>query len=185
VRERFDRLEEQLEILLGLWSTPEGGTFTYHGRYYTLADCPVAFRPVQKPHPPILVGGYGRTRTPALAVRFASEFNIPGATAAQAAEQFTRVDKVCEEFGRNPESLIKSVWVTTCIGRDDDEFTRRATAIGQDPSSLRTQGIAGVPCEAKDSLRRFESAGANRIYLQFLTLGDLEHLDLIAEVLMS
>lgn len=184
MRERFDRLEEQLEILLGLWSTPEGGTFTYHGRYYTLADCPVAFRPVQKPHPPILVGGYGRTRTPALAVRFASEFNIPGATAAQAAEQFTRVDKVCEEFGRNPESLIKSVWVTTCIGRDD-EFTRRATAIGQDPSSLRTQGIAGVPCEAKDSLRRFESAGANRIYLQFLTLGDLEHLDLIAEVLMS
>jgi hypothetical protein len=90
-----------------------------------------------------------------------------------------------EELGRDPESLVKSVWFTTCIGQDDAEFIRRATAIGHAPASLRKQGIAGVPSEAKDSLHRFELAGANRVYLQFLTLNDLEHLDLIAEVLMT
>jgi F420-dependent oxidoreductase-like protein len=185
LRERFDRFEEQLEILHGLWSTPEGETFSYHGRYYTLADCPVAFRPVQQPHPPILVGGYGRTRTPALAARFAAEFNVPGPTASQAAEQFARVDKACEESGRDPQSLTKSVWLTTCIGRDEDEFLRRASAIGHAPASLRERGIAGTPGEARQSLRRYESAGANRVYLQFLTLSELEHLDLIAEVLMA
>lgn len=185
VHERFDRFTEQLEILQGLWATPEGEAFTYHGRYYTLVDCPVAFRPVQQPQPPILIGGYGRIRTPALAARFAAEFNVPGATPIQAAEQFARVDKACEELGRDPESLTKSVWVTTCIGQDDEEYIRRATAIGRAPASLREQGIAGLPSEAKQSLHAFESAGAERVYLQFLTLDDLEHLDLIAEVLMA
>jgi F420-dependent oxidoreductase-like protein len=185
VHERFDRLTEQLEILQGLWSTPEGEAFTFHGRYYALTDCPVTFRPVQQPHPPVLIGGYGRTRTPTLAARFAAEFNVPGPTATQAAEQFKRANKACEEFGRDPESLVKSVWVTTCIGQDEDEYARRATAIGYAPASLRERGIAGVPSEAKESLHRFESAGASRVYLQFLTLNDLEHLDLIAEVLMT
>ncbi|HTX84397.1 MAG TPA: LLM class F420-dependent oxidoreductase [Streptosporangiaceae bacterium] len=185
VQERFDRLTEQLEILQGLWSTRQGEAFTYYGRYYTLTDCPVTFRPAQQPHPPVLIGGYGRRRTPALAARFAAEFNVPGATPAQAAEQFARVDKACEELGRDPESLKKSVWVTTCIGKDDAEYTRRATAIGRSPAGLREQGIAGLPSEAKESLRRFESAGAERVYLQFLTLDDLDHLDLIAEVLLA
>jgi F420-dependent oxidoreductase-like protein len=185
LHERFDRLTEQLEILDGLWATPEGEAFTYHGRYYTLTECPVTFRPVQQPHPPLLIGGYGRTRTPALAARFAAEFNVPGPSPAQAAEQFARADKACEELGRDPESLTKSVWVTTCIGGDEDEFTRRATAIGRSPASLRERGIAGLPAEAKQSLHAFESAGAERVYLQFLTLDELEHLDLIAEVLMA
>jgi F420-dependent oxidoreductase-like protein len=185
LRERFDRFEEQLEILQGLWSTPEGQLYNYEGRYYALTDCPVMFRPVQQPHPPILIGGYGRTRTPALAARFAAEFNVPGATPSQAAEQFARADKACEEIGRDPQSLTKSVWVTTCIGQDEEEYTSRATAIGRPPASLREQGIAGLPSEAQESLRRFESAGAERVYLQFLTLDDLEHLDLIAEVLMA
>jgi F420-dependent oxidoreductase-like protein len=185
VHERFDRLTEQLEILQGLWSTRQGEAYTYRGRYYTLTDCPVTFRPVQQPHPPVLIGGYGRRRTPSLAARFAAEFNVPGATPTQAAEQFARADKACEELGRDPESLTKSVWVTTCIGKDDEEYSRRAAAIGRSPAGLREQAIAGLPSEAKESLRRFESAGAERVYLQFLTLDDLEHLDLIADVLMA
>jgi F420-dependent oxidoreductase-like protein len=185
MRERFDRFEEQLEILHGLWSTADGETFSYDGRYYTLTDCPVEFRPVQKPHPPILIGGYGRTRTPALAARFASEFNVPGPTSQLAAEQFTRVSKACREHGRDPDSLVKSVWVTTCIGRDEQEYARRAAAIGHAPHVLRNQGIAGTPSDAKASLARYESAGADRVYLQFLTVDDLEHLDLIADVLLA
>jgi len=185
VGERFRRFEEQLEILRGLWSSEEGSTFDYRGRYYTLTDCPVVFQPAQKPHPPILIGGYGKKHTPALAARFAAEFNIPGATPDQAAEQFARVSEACRAYGRDPESLTKSVWVTTCIGRDDLEYSRRAEASGHAPDMLRARGIAGTPDQARASMERFRSAGADRVYLQFLTLDDLEHLDLIAEALMT
>ena len=100
LKERFDRFTEQLEILHGLWTTPEGSNFDYDGRYYQLEQCPVMFRPVQEPHPPILIGGYGARRTPALAARFAAEFNVPAATLGPTAEQYARVDAACEEIGR-------------------------------------------------------------------------------------
>src|SRR6202044_2563869 len=93
---RVDRFTEQLEILHGLWTTPEGSTFDYNGEYYTLGDCPVMFRPFQEPHPPILIGGYRPRRTPALAAKFAAEFNVPAATLGPTAEQDARVAAACE-----------------------------------------------------------------------------------------
>jgi F420-dependent oxidoreductase-like protein len=183
LRERFDRFEEQLEILHGLWATPEGGRFDYDGRYYQFEQCPVVFRPAQRPHPPILLGGYGARRTPALAARFAAEFNVPGATAEQAAVQFARVDEACRLIGRDPASLTRSVWLTVCIGRDEAELERRAAAIGRDPGELREHALAGLPAEARATLGRYEEAGVGRVYLQFLDLDDLDHLDLAIEVL--
>ena len=183
VKERFDRFAEQLEILHGLWTAPEGSSFDYDGRYYQLEQCPVMFRPVQRPHPPILIGGYGARRTPALAARFAAEFNVPAATLAPTAEQYARVDAACEEIGRDPGSLTRSVWVTVCIGRDEAEFTRRAAAIGRDPGELREHSMAGVPAEARATLGRFKEIGVSRVYLQFLDVDDLDHLDLAIEVL--
>ncbi|MGP0050016.1 MAG: LLM class F420-dependent oxidoreductase [Solirubrobacteraceae bacterium] len=183
VAERFERLEEQLEILHGLWATPDGESFEYEGRHYTLENCPVTFRPVQKPHPPVIIGGYGKRRTPALAARFAAEFNIPGPDARQTAEQFELVDAACRTIGRDPATLTKSVWLTTCIGHDDAEFRTRASAIGRDPDELRARGIAGTPTEAKEALERYRAVGVSRVYLQFLDLEDLGHLELAAELL--
>jgi F420-dependent oxidoreductase-like protein len=183
VKERFDRFAEQLEILHGLWTTPQGSSFDYDGRYYKLEQSPVMFRPVQQPHPPILIGGYGARRTPALAARFAAEFNVPAATLGPTAEQYARVDAACEEIGRDPGSLTRSVWVTVCIGRDEAEFTRRAAAIGRDPGELREHSMAGVPAEARATLGRFKEIGVSRVYLQFLDVDDLDHLDLAIEAL--
>jgi F420-dependent oxidoreductase-like protein len=183
VRDRFDRLEEQLEILHGLWATAEGESFGYEGRHYRIEDCPVVFRPVQRPHPPVILGGYGKRRTPALAARFASEFNIPGPSTQQAAQQFGRVDEACRAIGREPSSLTRSVWLTTCIGRNKAELEHRAAAIGRELGELREHGIAGLPAEAMATLDRYREAGVSRIYLQFLDLDDLEHLELTAEVL--
>src|SRR3954449_4760128 len=70
-REKFGRLEEQLEIVTGLWDTPEGATFSYEGQHYSLADSPALPKPAQRPRPPILIGGFGAKRTPSLAARFA------------------------------------------------------------------------------------------------------------------
>ncbi|MGA3354059.1 MAG: LLM class F420-dependent oxidoreductase [Acidimicrobiales bacterium] len=182
LRDRFDRLEEQLEILHGFWATPEGESFGYEGRHYRIEDCPVVFRPLQRPHPPVILGGYGKRRTPALAARFAAEFNMPGPGPQQVAEQFARVDRACEAIGRDPASLTKSVWLTVCIGRDEAEFKRRSAAIGRDADALKERGIAGLPGEATDALERYRDLGVSRVYLQFLDLDDMEHLELAAEV---
>ena len=74
--ERFDRLEEQLAIVTGLWATPAGERFDFQGRHYQLTDSPALPKPVQRPRPPVIVGGLGKRRTPALAARYADEFNV-------------------------------------------------------------------------------------------------------------
>lgn len=87
VGERFDRLEEQLEILTGLWTTPRGERFSFAGRHYRLDESPALPKPVQQPHPPIVIGGYGTKRTPSLAARFANEFNLPFAPSTPTARR--------------------------------------------------------------------------------------------------
>jgi len=185
VAERFDRFEEQLEILDGLWATTAGKSFDYEGKYYRIEKCPVVFPPVQRPHPPLIIGGHGKRRTPELAARFASEFNMAGPRHQDVVEQFARVDEACRAIGREPRSLLRSVWLTVCIGRDRAEFERRAAAISREPGELKERGIAGLPGEARATLDRFEGAGVERVYLQFLDLDDLEHFDLVYEVLAS
>ena len=135
--ERFDRLEEQLEIITGLWSTPVGETFSYDGRHYQLADSPALPKPVQQPGPPIVIGGSGKRRTPALAARFAAEYNANFTVPDDGAAQFARVRAACEEIGRDPATLVLSAAHTVCCGRDEAEFARRAAAIGRDPAELR------------------------------------------------
>ena len=182
--ERFARLEEQLEIITGLWETPEGQTFSFNGAHYTLSDSPALPKPAQRPRPPVLVGGGGRHRTPRLAARFANEYNVPFATVADSAAAFGRVRQACQEAGRDPASLVYSAAQTVCCGRDEAEVARRAQAIGEQLPGLRHSGLAGSPAEVADKLGHFADAGATRIYLQVLDLHDLDHLELIAAEVM-
>ena len=98
--ERFDRLTEQLHIITGLWTTPVGEKFDYSGTHYTVAESPALPKPAQSPHPPIIIGGGGAKRTPALAAQFAAEFNIPFAPLDMAKTQFERVAGALAEAGR-------------------------------------------------------------------------------------
>ena len=101
VRERFDRLEEQLAIITGLWATPPGERFGFAGEHYQLTDSPALPKPVQSPLP-VIVGGHGKRRTPALAARFASEFNVGFSPAAEVAELVAGVRAACTAIGRDP-----------------------------------------------------------------------------------
>ncbi|GCE00021.1 LLM class F420-dependent oxidoreductase [Embleya hyalina] len=184
-REKFARLEEQLEIVTGLWDTPVGTDFRYEGRYYSLADSPALPKPAQRPHPPILVGGLGAKRTPALAARFADEFNIPFASVETSAQQFGRVREALVEHGRKAEDLVLSNALVACVGRDDAEVSRRAAVIGREPAELKENGLAGSPAEVVDRIGRFAEVGSTRIYFQILDLHDLDHLELIASEVMS
>jgi F420-dependent oxidoreductase-like protein len=180
VKDRFDNLEDQLAILEGLWSTPAGETFSYAGKHWTLVDSPALPKPVQPGGPPIIVGGKGPTRTPALAARYAAEFNV-FADLDTFRAQCARVAAACESIGRDPASLTYSAAVVLCCGEDEQQFRRRAEAIGRDPEELRTSAAAGTPDEVATTLRAWNAAGADRLYLQMLDLADLDHLDLVAE----
>jgi F420-dependent oxidoreductase-like protein len=183
-KEKFARLEEQLEIVTGLWDTPVGKTFDYAGSYYTLTDSPALPKPVQHPHPPVLVGGHGRTRTPALAARFADEFNTPFSTLDEAEREFGWVREAMRTAGRAEDSMVFSNALVACVGRDDAEVARRAAAIKREPDELRSNGLAGSPAEVVDKIGRFAELGSTRIYLQILDLSDLDHLELIASEVM-
>ncbi|WP_405430278.1 LLM class F420-dependent oxidoreductase [Micromonospora sp. NBC_00617] len=183
--ERFDRLQEQLAVITGLWSTPAGQQFSHAGRYYPVSDSPALPKPVQQPRPPILLGGMGPKRTPRLAARYADEFNLPFASTADSAAQFERVRAACVEIGRDPGDLVWSNALVLCCGRNDAEVTRRAAAIGREPDELRANGLAGTPDEILDTIGRYAKIGSQRLYLQVLDLTDLDHLDLVASEVMA
>ena len=183
--ERFDRLTEQLEVITGLWRTPPGERFSFAGTHYTLTDSPALPKPVQQPGPPVVVGGSGRKRTPALAARFAAEINVPFAPMDAAAVQFERVDAACRAVGRDPAELVRSTALTVAVGRDDGEVTRRAQAVDRDVAELRESGLAGTVGEIVDRLGRWrERTGVTRAYLQLLDLDDLDQIELVAAEVM-
>jgi F420-dependent oxidoreductase-like protein len=177
---RFDRLEEQLELITGLWDTPVGGRYDFSGRHYTIVDSPALPKPVQAPHPPVIVGGAGRRRTPALAAKHAAEFNAAFRSVQETAGQFDRVRTACAAAGRDPATLALSVAHAAVVGRDDAEVRRRLQAYGGDADEIRADALVGTPAEVVDRLGRHAAAGADRAYLQILDLADLDHLDLIA-----
>jgi F420-dependent oxidoreductase-like protein len=185
VRERFDRLEEQLRILTGLWATPPGARFSFEGHHYRLVDDPGLPRPVQQPHPPLIVGGKGASRTPMLAARFADEMNVAFSPMSVCAEQYRRTARACEQIGRDPSSLVRSAALVICCGQDERELERRAAAIGRELPELRANGLAGTPEEVLDRIDAYATTGAARLYLQFLDLSDLDHLRLVAEEVLA
>jgi F420-dependent oxidoreductase-like protein len=180
VAERFDVLTEQLEVLTGLWGAGAGTTYSFSGRHQVLTDNPALPRPVQQPHPPVIVGGKGKRRTPELAARFADEYNVPFDTPEVVAACFDRARAACTAAGRDPATLVLSAAQTLAVGRDDAEVRRRADAIQADPDELRAGGLGGTVAEVVDKIGRLADLGATRVYLQALDLTDLEHLELVA-----
>ncbi|GAB3925393.1 LLM class F420-dependent oxidoreductase [Kribbella albertanoniae] len=177
---RFDLLTEQLALITGLWDTPVGEKYNFQGEHYQLTDSPALPKPVQQPHPPIIVGGAGKKRTPALAAQYASEFNAGFRSPEETKAMFDRVRAACTAAGRDPQTLNLSTAHTVVVGKDDAEVKRRADAIGRDVDELRKGAIAGTPAEVVERLGEFAAAGSQRQYVQIMDLQDLDHLDLIA-----
>jgi F420-dependent oxidoreductase-like protein len=179
--ERFDRLHEQLDIITGLWTTPTGQTFDYDGTHYTVKDSPALPKPVQDPHPPIIIGGSGAKRTPALAAQFAAEYNFAFPTLDFIEPQIGRVRAALQAAGRAPDDIVYSAAFVVCAGRDDAEISRRAEAISRAGDELRTNTpLVGTPAEIVDRLRPFIEAGVQRVYIQLLDMADLDHMELFA-----
>ncbi|MEV6911840.1 LLM class F420-dependent oxidoreductase [Amycolatopsis sp. NPDC051071] len=181
LKERFDRYAEQLAVVTGLWETPEGETFSFSGEHYQLVGSPGLPKPAQRPRPPVIIGGGGKKRTPALAARYADEFNLPFVGPGFAIEQFGRVDHAAREIGRDPQEILRSVALVVAVGRDDAEIAKRAAVIGRDVAELKENGLAGTPSEVVEKIGQWrEKTGITRLYLQLLDLSDLDQIELVA-----
>jgi F420-dependent oxidoreductase-like protein len=181
VAARYDLLEDQLAILHGVWSAAPGATFELTGRTCAVRLEADTLRPLQRPHPPIVLGGSGGPRSARLAATYADEYNSSFTSVEVMREIHDRVRRACEQAGRDPATLVWSAGQTVCCGATEAEVVRRAAAIGRDVDDLRENGLAGTPAEVLEKLQRFASNGAERFYLQVLDLDDLDHLRLVAE----
>jgi F420-dependent oxidoreductase-like protein len=181
--ERFERLEEQLAIVTGLWATPEGDTFDFEGTHFRIEGSPALPKPVQRPGPPIIIGGGGPKRTPRLAAAYAAEFNHMFPQLADIAPTRDRIVAACEAIGRDPSTMRFSAAQVACVGEDEATVARRAEAIGRSPEDLRAAGVAGTVEQAREKLDALEADGVTRVYLQVLDLDDLPHLEALAQLL--
>ncbi|MEV8267202.1 LLM class F420-dependent oxidoreductase [Microbacterium sp. NPDC076911] len=181
---RFDLLEEQLELINGLWATPADEKYSFDGANYQLKDAPALPRTVQE-RIPVIVGGSGPRRTPNLAARFATEFNMGFQTESVIAEKFENVRKACQGVGRDPESLKLSVALPTLAAASEAELERRATNIGTTLAEFRGEtNITGGAEQIIEKVGRLVDLGAQRIYFQLLDMRDIEQVEFLgAEVL--
>jgi F420-dependent oxidoreductase-like protein len=179
VATRFTRLEEQLAIVVGLWSTPVGETFSYSGRAYNIENSPGLPKPTQH-RIPVIVGGRGRVQTPRLAATFAAEFNLPFLQLDQGREQFARVRRACEDAGRDPSTLIYSNALLAVVGADNADVERRLDKLGRSRESIGSSGLVGTPDQVGEQLEAWRSAGSQRIYLQIVDPRDIDEIELFA-----
>jgi F420-dependent oxidoreductase-like protein len=181
-KERFDRLEEQLAIITGIWGTSLGSTFTFQGRHFQLVDCPGLPKPMQQPGPPVIVGGTGARRTPALAARYADEFNLPPFQGLDLTGQaFDRVRLACEDIGRDPATCDLSVTLTVVCGADPQEVDRRGAV---SPEQFAGADLAGLPDQVSEQLAHYRDLGATQAYLRILDLHDTAQVELIGEAVL-
>lgn len=177
---RFGILEEQLAIITGMWATPVGERFDFAGAHYTVEDSPALPKPMQA-RMPVIVGGGGPRRTPSVAARFATEFNIGFVPEETVTQKFAGAREACAAIGRDPATLKLSVAATTLAGASEADLARRAEAIGRDLGDFRADGgtISGGRDEIVAKVGRLQALGAERVYFQLMDLRDLEQLEFL------
>ncbi len=188
VATRLEILAEQLEIVTRSWTEE---SFSFRGRHYALEDCRALPKPLQRPRPPLIMGGAARPRSVALAVRFADEYNVVYATVDECRERRARVRAACEAAGRDPDTMRFSLMTGCVVGRDEDELRARLARVadvsGQPTGELdrlladrRATWVVGTVEQAAERLRELEAAGVERVFLQHLAHDDVDMVDLLA-----
>ncbi len=188
-RGRIDRLEESLEVCTRLWGD---GPASFRGKLFTLTDAPGHPKPAQRPHPPIIIGGGGPRRTPALAARFADEFNVFGGGTEQFTQRKQRVLDACARIGRNPASIRWSWAGPTIVGADEQDLWRRSQRrldfngqkdeVGGWIASMRSHGMfIGTVDQVVAQIDELKRVGCTRWHFQLVPVDDDGMLEIIAE----
>jgi F420-dependent oxidoreductase-like protein len=177
IGERFDRLEETLQVLNGIWTTPPGQTFSFEGRFVQIDECANFPALVQQPRPEIVIGGRGPRRTPTLAARYADEFNTGGFGGA--GDRIENARRICEQVGRDPDTLRMSATLPVCCGTSRGEIDRRLERLGEQGKRFLSMGVIGEPSEVLAALEGLAEAGCDTVYFHVLDIDDLDHIRLL------
>jgi F420-dependent oxidoreductase-like protein len=189
LRTRMDVLAEQMEIVARSFGDEP---FSFDGEHYRIEDLDALPKPVQRPRPPIIVGGRGGRRSLALAARWADEYNTFSASLEEVRDRRDAFAEAWKEAGRDPEAFSFSVMVSICVGADEGELRDRVGRLAEwqgrsaaeTLESVRSSGVAGTVDEAAERLRELEAAGAQRVMLQHLLHEDIDAVELIGRELI-
>lgn len=183
---RVDALEEQLRVILGHWGE---GPFSFAGEHFCAKDLDALPKPLQRPHPPLILGGSGGPRSLRLAARYADEYDTVMSTAAEIADLRKRLDAACEAEDRDPASLPLSMMTGWLVGADQEDLLDRASRLSQWKAQgddgeafiagLRESTIKGTVPEAVEQLHELEAAGLTRLMAQHLLHRDLDAIGLL------
>ena len=187
---RASLFREQIEIVVRQWTEDE---FSFEGEHYRLQSSVALPKPVQQPHPPLIVGGAGKRGTVEPAARWADEYDTTFALPDDIRALRAKLDRACERAGRD-RPLRLSLMTTTVIGEDEGELRDRARAVlvrmGRDEdvdawlAERRGQRLIGTAEEVLESLARYAEAGLDGVYLQHLDHRDLDMVRLIGAKLV-
>jgi F420-dependent oxidoreductase-like protein len=190
-KKRFDLFAEQVEVVVRSW-TEEG--FDHSGQSYELRGQTALPRPLQQPHPPLVVGGSAKARFAALAARYANEVNTLGAPNDELRERKARLDRACAEAGRDPSTLVFSVMTAYFVGADRGEVLDRLRAFlsirgdDADPAKVLAERadrwLAGTVDEVAARIEELRAVGVTRIFLQHLNHSDDAMVALVGEKLL-
>jgi len=186
MRERMDRLAEQLEIVTRSW---QDGAYSFAGEHWSVEELDALPKPVQSPLP-LLMGGAAKARGAALAARYADEYNVVHAAPEEAAAARERLAAACRDAGRDPATLRFSLMHALLIGADEADLRSRADRLAEwSPApvsleELRGEWIAGTPDQVIARLREYEAVGVERVMLQHLLHRDEAALELFASEVM-
>jgi alkanesulfonate monooxygenase SsuD/methylene tetrahydromethanopterin reductase-like flavin-dependent oxidoreductase (luciferase family) len=187
---RYELFAEQVEIVVRSWT--EAG-FDHKGAAYTLEGQNALPRPVQQPHPPLILGGGARPRFSALAARFATEVNTNGATYAEQRARKERLDRACVDAGRDPVTLGLSIMTACFVGDDRGEVVERTARVFEgrrdiDPAAMLDERsehwLAGTVDEVVEKIGALRDIGFTGVFLQHLNHDDDEMLALLGERLL-
>ena len=172
-RTRLEIFAEQIEIVHGSWKP---GPFSFKGTHYEVEDLDALPKPVQRPHPTLLVGGRGTRGTIEPAAKWADEYNTFSASAEDIKKRRRRFAEAWERAGRDPAELRFSAMVTLLIGSDEAQAREFAAGL---PPDLRENGVIGNPDQVVERLLELQDAGLDRVMLQHLRHDDLETVELV------
>jgi F420-dependent oxidoreductase-like protein len=190
-KQRFELFAEQVEVVVRSWTEE---SFDHRGRAYELHGQTALPRPVQAPHPPLVLGGSVKPRFAALAARFADEVNTLGAPNEELRDRKKRLDHACSEAGRDPATLGFSVMTSCFVGTDRDEVLERIarflalrdadTSPEDFLSERQDRWLAGTVEEVVERIAELGEVGVTRVFLQHLNHSDDDMVALVGERLL-
>ena len=177
---RLRQLRETVQILKAMWTEQE--TY-FEGKYYQVRGAINQPQGVQKPHIPLIIGGKGEHVTLKLVARYGDACNFTHPTPEEMAHKFALIQQYCEETGRDPKEIRRTIYVIGLVGKTDAEAMAKAQSLPAKFSihNLRIRGLLGSPATIGKRLREIEQCGVDEVIVDMPDSADVEALRLLAQ----